>query len=808
MEFTHLNCHAGIHDFNDSFGRFNPTLLQDINRTDLTIEDVVFEVEIPGKRRFFVWPINEALRLSPPSSRIFSVPRTLAKETGLAKGDAIHLYSYEKKNIKSAVKVKLTPRTLQDQILAVENAAIIESSLLLEQTRIAQKGLPIIIYLNDSRVIKLDVNSFEPSLVNFVKLEKFTEVEIEQPHRHSNILQGEKNTLQLPNKKSILTESILSLIPNDMVSPGVAIFNMSDFIQNHWTAIENKCLFEISPFDILKSNPIQTSNQTSFGLIGVHGGSGLKPTKGSLLVHPSTYLSAGLYPSTYIKYYSNIRKFSFIFCRVNCFTSTNGCCQEVHNLKVKSLDPQPKIPNEFIFDYQAGIIPVPFTNGSIEITKNPAEKYLFVKFRKDDIIEIDPCLPTPIKLHYELPQELDNFIHDLAVRLIKINGSGTLIIHGNELEWAEQFWKIIPSIYFSLDGIQPKELGRLISSIKHDLKFIPNQTILIFNHVDQILKERENLVEDDIWIWKQSKDIFINFLLDLQRPSLLLMNELVLEEKILSYVHDTVKAPILSGSKIVLNEPPAVRWEEVFGMREAKQALLENIIWPIKYAGLYKANGFDRASGALLYGPTGTGKTTLMQALSSFSGFNVIKVKGPELLSKYIGASEAAVRQVFQEARRSRPSLIMFDELDALAPRRGNDNTGVTDRVVNQLLTEIDGTEDSNGIFIVATTSRKDLIDPALLRSGRIDLHIPIEIPDSTDRADLITGLTGMGGDGIVKLVALTEGISPAHVKNILKICHENLEDMPALSRMISKMRIEPFNRADPTLKKQRATYL
>jgi len=302
MEFTYLNCQAGIHDFNDSFGRFDASFLQDINRTSLKLENVIFEVEIPGKRRFLVWPINEALQLRLTSSRIFFIPKKLATEIGLEKGDVVNLYSYDKKIIKSAAKVKLRPRTLQDQALAIEHADLIESNLLLEQTRIVQKGLPIIIYLNDSKLVTLDVNLFEPSFTSFAKLEKFTEVHIEQPHKHSNISIGESNSLQVPTKKT-MTESILSLIPNDMVTPGVAIFNMTDFIQNRWTAIENKCLFKISPFNSMKSNLKRISNRISFGLVGVHGCVGLKPAKGCLLVHPSTLISGGLYPSTYVKYH-------------------------------------------------------------------------------------------------------------------------------------------------------------------------------------------------------------------------------------------------------------------------------------------------------------------------------------------------------------------------------------------------------------------------------------------------------------------------------------------------------------------------
>ena len=142
--------------------------------------------------------------------------------------------------------------------------------------------------------------------------------------------------------------------------------------------------------------------------------------------------------------------------------------------------------------------------------------------------------------------------------------------------------------------------------------------------------------------------------------------------------------------------------------------------------------------GLLLYGAPGTGKTLLAEAVSSYTGLNFIPVRGPELLSKYIGASEANVRSLFERAQAARPCIIFFDEFESLAPQRGHDSTGVTDRVVNQLLTQLDGVEGLDGVWVVAASSRPDLIDPALLRPGRLDRSVHCPMPEIRDRVEIL----------------------------------------------------------------------
>ncbi|EGT50337.1 hypothetical protein CAEBREN_11323 [Caenorhabditis brenneri] len=183
--------------------------------------------------------------------------------------------------------------------------------------------------------------------------------------------------------------------------------------------------------------------------------------------------------------------------------------------------------------------------------------------------------------------------------------------------------------------------------------------------------------------------------------------------------------------------------DDVGGMFEQKKLLERVIVWPKKYPQLFESVGIPVSKGVLLHGPSGCGKTLLANALISNSKFSVVTVKGPELLSKYIGASEENVRLVFEKARSCAPCILFFDELDSLAPKRGHDSTGVTDRVVNQLLTELDGAEGGmKGVIIIGCTSRIDLIDEALLRPGRFDHHVYCGFPKQEERVEIMKVLT------------------------------------------------------------------
>ncbi|KAF3005703.1 Peroxisome biosynthesis protein pex1 [Curvularia kusanoi] len=184
------------------------------------------------------------------------------------------------------------------------------------------------------------------------------------------------------------------------------------------------------------------------------------------------------------------------------------------------------------------------------------------------------------------------------------------------------------------------------------------------------------------------------------------------------------------------------KWDSIGGLTATRQILLETLQYPTTYAPIFAQCPLRLRSGLLLYGFPGCGKTLLASAVAGECGLNFISVKGPEILNKYIGASEKSVRDLFERAEAARPCVLFFDEFDSIAPKRGHDSTGVTDRVVNQLLTQMDGAEGLSGVYVLAATSRPDLIDPALLRPGRLDKSLLCDMPDEDERIDILKAVT------------------------------------------------------------------
>jgi peroxin-1 len=182
-------------------------------------------------------------------------------------------------------------------------------------------------------------------------------------------------------------------------------------------------------------------------------------------------------------------------------------------------------------------------------------------------------------------------------------------------------------------------------------------------------------------------------------------------------------------------------FSSIGGLVETRRVLLETLQYPTKYAPIFAQCPLRLRSGLLLYGYPGCGKTLLASAVAGECGLNFISVKGPEILNKYIGASEKSVRDLFDRAQAAKPCVLFFDEFDSIAPKRGHDSTGVTDRVVNQLLTQMDGAEGLSGVYVLAATSRPDLIDPALLRPGRLDKSLLCDLPSLEDRLDILKAL-------------------------------------------------------------------
>ncbi|MEN6342760.1 MAG: CDC48 family AAA ATPase [Methanospirillum sp.] len=227
-----------------------------------------------------------------------------------------------------------------------------------------------------------------------------------------------------------------------------------------------------------------------------------------------------------------------------------------------------------------------------------------------------------------------------------------------------------------------------------------------------------------------------------------------------------------SGMREVLVEVPDVTWADVGGLEEVKAELQETVEWPLKYADVFEKLRTEAPKGVLLFGPPGTGKTLLAKAVANESDSNFISIKGPELLSKWVGESEKGVRDIFRRARQAAPAIIFFDEVDALVPVRGSyaGTSHVTESVVSQILTELDGLEELKNVVVLAATNRPDMIDTALLRPGRLDRHVYVPPPDAEGRKKIFEVYLGKAGDllasdiNVDDLVARTEGFVGADI--------------------------------------------
>jgi len=230
-----------------------------------------------------------------------------------------------------------------------------------------------------------------------------------------------------------------------------------------------------------------------------------------------------------------------------------------------------------------------------------------------------------------------------------------------------------------------------------------------------------------------------------------------------------------SALREIYIDVPNVKWGNIGGLEEVKKMLKEVVEWPLKYPDAFKRMGIQPPRGILLYGPPGCGKTLLAKAVATESQANFISVKGPELLSKWVGESERAVREIFRKARQAAPSVIFFDEIDALAPRRGiyMGDSGVSERVISQLLTEMDGLESLGDVVVMAATNRPDLLDPALLRPGRLDRLIYVPPPDLKGRISILkvhTRNVPLAPDvDLEKLAKMTENFSGADLEALVK---------------------------------------
>jgi peroxin-1 len=231
-----------------------------------------------------------------------------------------------------------------------------------------------------------------------------------------------------------------------------------------------------------------------------------------------------------------------------------------------------------------------------------------------------------------------------------------------------------------------------------------------------------------------------------------------------------------AGLRGVKLQTSGASWKDIGGLEETRKILLETLEWPTKYAPIFASCPLRLRSGLLLYGYPGCGKTLLASAVAGECGLNFISVKGPEILNKYIGASEKSVRDLFERAQGAKPCVLFFDEFDSIAPKRGHDSTGVTDRVVNQMLTQMDGAEGLDGVYVLAATSRPDLIDPALLRPGRLDKSLICDLPNLEDRLDIIHAVGSkvhfLPDVDLEEIARRTEGYSGADLQAVVYNAH------------------------------------
>ncbi|KAJ3508041.1 hypothetical protein NLJ89_g5972 [Agrocybe chaxingu] len=248
-------------------------------------------------------------------------------------------------------------------------------------------------------------------------------------------------------------------------------------------------------------------------------------------------------------------------------------------------------------------------------------------------------------------------------------------------------------------------------------------------------------------------------------------------------------------------EKSDVAWSDIGGLHETRRVLRETLEWPTKYGPIFKQSPLRLRSGLLLYGYPGCGKTLLASAVARECGLNFISVKGPEILNKYIGASEKSVRDLFERASAAKPCILFFDEFDAIAPKRGHDSTGVTDRVVNQMLTQMDGAEGLDGVYVLAATSRPDLIDSALLRPGRLDKSLLCNMPGVGERKDILMAvarkMTVSSTVDFDEIAQKTEGFSGADLQALLynahlDVIHASMAEGPSVAPKSEQLDEQP----------------
>jgi transitional endoplasmic reticulum ATPase len=273
-------------------------------------------------------------------------------------------------------------------------------------------------------------------------------------------------------------------------------------------------------------------------------------------------------------------------------------------------------------------------------------------------------------------------------------------------------------------------------------------------------------------------------------PSVLEKMEVTMDDFVGAYKEVTPTA-----MREVYIEVPTIHWEDIGGLDEVKQELKEAVEWPLKTPEVFQRLGIKPPKGIMIYGPPGCGKTLLARGVATESEANFITIKGPEVFSKWVGESEKAIREVFRKARMAAPAVIFFDEIDSLAPRRGAgfSDSGVSERVISQLLTEMDGITTLVDIVIIAATNRPDMVDPAVLRPGRFDRLIYVPEPDEKSRLQIFKiytkGMPLAKDVNLDQLTTMTKNYSGADIEGL---CRESA--MLALRKEINAREVTMKN--------------